>query len=144
MRKSKLQFSTPILKSNYIAINDAFIASNKPDSLNEIEMPIDHEVGYSEKDGNSVFVQLRVTVGEENDKYPFVACIEMLAKFTWDESLKESTIDKLLKINAPAHLLSYARPIISLLTSMTPFPAYNIPFMNFIEPAEEDKKEISN
>ena len=143
MKKSKLQFSTPILKSSYISINDTFIANNKPDSLNDIEMTIDHEVGYSERDGNSVFVQLRVTVGEESDKYPFVACIEMLAQFTWDKTLKENTIDKLLKINAPAHLLSYARPIISLLTSMTPFPAYNIPFMNLIETAEEDKKEIS-
>ena len=52
MKKSKLQFSTPILKSSYISINDAFIASNKPDSLNDIEMTIDHEVGYSERDGN--------------------------------------------------------------------------------------------
>lgn len=140
MKKSKLQFSNPILKSSNVSINDGFMDIHEPNELNEIEMPITHEVGYSEKEGNSVFVQLKVTVGENSDEYPFIASVELISQFTWDQSLKDNAIDKLLKVNAPAHLLSYARPIISLLTSMTPFPPYNLPFMNFLEPIEEDKR----
>lgn len=142
MKKSKLQFSNPILKSSNVSINDGFMDIHEPNELNEIEMPITHEIGYSEKEGNSVFVQFKVTVGKSSDEYPFIASVELISQFTWDKSLKDNTIDKLLKVNAPAHLLSYARPIISLLTSMTPFPPYNLPFMNFLEPIEEEKREI--
>lgn len=140
MIRSKLQFSNPILKSSYVSINDGFIASHEPSDINNIELPITHEVGYSERDGNSVIVQLKITVGDKSDDYPFIASVEMISQFTWDKALKDTTIDKLLRINAPAHLLSYSRPIISLLTSMTPFPAYDVPFMNFIETTEDNQK----
>ena len=40
-------------------------------------------------------------------------------------------VDKLLNQNAPSLLLSYIRPIVVQITAASPFPTYNIPFMNF-------------
>ena len=85
MNKSKLQFSPPILKSSYISINEDFIQNNTPESIAEIDMPIIHNVECSEFEEHSAFVKFMVTVGEENEKYPFIARVEMISQFTWDE-----------------------------------------------------------
>ena len=136
MNKSKLQFSPPILKSSYISINEDFIQNNTPESIAEIDMPIIHNVECSEFEEHSAFVKFLVTVGEENEKYPFIARVEMISQFTWDEDF-DNKAKELLPMNAPALLLSYSRPIISMLTSMTPFPPYYVPFINFVQ--KDDK-----
>ena len=56
--------------------------------------------------------------------------IKLASEFSWQD-LAENKIDVLLRQNAPALLLSYARPIISSITSASKFPTYNIPFLDF-------------
>ena len=58
---------------------------------------------------------------------------EFTANFRWSEALDEQRRDSLLKQNAPALLVSYARPIIAMITNASRFPAFNIPFINFTE-----------
>ena len=54
-----------------------------------------------------------------------------MANFRWMEGFEKEQIDLLVSQNAPALLLSYARPIISMTTNASHYPAYNIPFINF-------------
>lgn len=136
MEKSKLQFSPPILKSSYLSINDEFIKNNTPESMNNIEIPFKYQIDHSDIEDCSTFVKFTITVGEESDKYPFIAQVEMLSQFSWEKNYTDK-VDNLLEVNAPALLLSYSRPIISMLTSMTPFPPYHIPFLNFTKQDDE-------
>lgn len=61
----------------------------------------------------------------------------MSAKFLWEGDLEEKVVKSLLKSNAPAALLSYIRPIVSMMTMSSKYPALNIPFIDFT------KNEIS-
>ena len=56
-----------------------------------------------------------------------------MAKIKWNSELEDSKVNSFLNQNAPALLLSYARPIISMITNASRFPAYNIPFINFAD-----------
>ena len=56
----------------------------------------------------------------------------MVSGFTWND-LDDEMVDTLLRQNAPALLLSYARPIIASITNASKFPTYNIPFFDFSE-----------
>jgi len=71
---------------------------------------------------------------------PIWAVIKNQAVFEWENS--DAQIDSLLKTAAPAHLLSYIRPLISQLTTMSDLPALVIPLMNFSEenPKKMDKE----
>ena len=106
MEKSKLQFSPPILKSSYLSINDEFIKNNTPESMNNIEIPFKYQIDHSDIEDCSTFVKFTITVGEESDKYPFIAQVEMLSQFSWEKDYSDK-VDNLLEINAPALLLSY-------------------------------------
>ena len=71
---------------------------------------------------------------KKDDSSPFFIEAEEAALFRWNpEKVDAEHSEKLLKQNAPALLLSYLRPTISLITSASPYAAYDIPFMNFTE-----------
>ena len=53
----------------------------------------------------------------------------MVSVFTGNDL--DEQIDNLLRKNAPALLLSYARPLIASITNASKFPTYNIPFLDF-------------
>lgn len=75
-----------------------------------------------------------MTIGKEDASVPFYIYAEEGAAFRWNaEKIDEQHREKLLKQNAPALLLSYLRPTISVITAASPFNAYDIPFMNFTE-----------
>ena len=94
------------------------------------------------KDGNSAIVELTVQLnknGETEVEDPcFVAEATLQSTFSWSEDLGEEKINSLLNINAPALLVSYARPIFVQLTSASPFPTYNLPFLNMTEMFKEE------
>ena len=83
---------------------------------------------------NSAVVVLNLLIGKKDDSSPFFIEAEEAALFRWNpEKVDAEHSEKLLKQNAPALLLSYLRPTISLITSASPYAAYDIPFMNFTE-----------
>lgn len=82
------------------------------------------------KENKEAVVNLKLKIGENNEKYPFHIELEIYATFKCED---EGLFDKLVKNNAPALLLSYARPIISLVTAQSGYPAFNLPFMSFVD-----------
>lgn len=78
-------------------------------------------------------VVLNLLIGKKTTPLHFIEA-EEAALFRWNpEKVDAEHSEKLLKQNAPALLLSYLRPTISLITSASPYAAYDIPFMNFTE-----------
>lgn len=126
---SAFQFSNPALLKLTFELNDGF------NNNGEIEIEIKNDVEISpgpEKD--SSIVVLKLTIGKKDDSAPFYIYAEECAAFRWDSKVIDDLHkEKLLKQNAPALLLSYLRPTISVITSASPFDAYDIPFMNFTE-----------
>lgn len=126
---SEFQFSNPSLLNLSFGLNDGFVSSENTN----IEIKSEVEIGPGPED-NSAIVILKLTIGKENVSAPFYIYAEECAAFRWNaEKIDEQHQEKLLKQNAPALLLSYLRPTISVITAASPFNAYDIPFMNFTE-----------
>lgn len=125
MKESFFQFSDPQLTHLNFTINENF----SEELFDGFSLKSDVSRSVLEED-KKFLVSLKLEVGEVTEKQPFNITIEMSAYFMCK---KPEGINKLLQTNAPALLLSYARPIISLITSQAGYPSFNIPFMNFVE-----------
>lgn len=66
-----------------------------------------------------------------NSKLPFFIRETMKAKFIWKKGLNNNDEENLLKINAASLLLSYIRPQVRNITSLSKFSEQNIPFIDF-------------
>lgn len=128
MKKSGLQFKNPRLVEMEMRINKGFEhTDNEP-----VDIKLSFNVNINRmSDSSEAIVELTVIVGTEDSTNPFYIKATEGAMFKWEDEITD--IDKLLKQNAPAILLGYLRPVISMLTAMSPFAAYNIPAINFME-----------
>lgn len=127
---SAFQFSNPSLLKFSYKINDGF--SKEEDSIN-LDIHNEISIGPGPEEDTSVVV-LKITIGADDNSAPFYIYAEEGAVFRWEtEKINDSQSEELLKQNAPALLLSYLRPTIAMITAASPFPSYNIPFMNFTE-----------
>lgn len=130
MKKSDFKFSNPILLKTEFLLNKKFENDEKIVIGNSFNVSIKRD-----ENDNKAIVELTIKIGKKELKQSIPFYIELVigSAFTWNDVFDENTLQILLSQNAPALLLSYARPIIHSLTSMTPFPAYNVPFYNFTE-----------
>lgn len=133
MRESDFQFSNPVFTEFHLYINNDF------DNEKFDGMKIDSRasVTMTEKESNAI-VSLEINIGDKLEKFPFVIKCKLSSEFRWTEDTQD--VDELLQKNAPALLLSYARPYISMLTASSNYPAFNLPFMNFQDKNLEQNK----
>ena len=130
MKSSKFQFLNPYLEELYFTANPEYA----PDSAEigiEMQNAFNVQVARS-KNENKANVKLTLETNTENEKAPFKLRISMASDFKW-EDMDEKTIDSTLRLNAPALLLGYMRPIVANITNSSSFPVYNLPFFNFKE-----------
>lgn len=132
MKQSSFQFLSPELRYINFSMNDNFndsaqITSNITTKTN---VKIHKELPQA-------YVQLTILSDEANN-LPFCFEVSMGAEVNWDENCESDMINSILRNNVPAMLLSYIRPIISILTSNTGYPAFNIPFLDFRNADEEN------
>ena len=129
MKASDFQFTDPcLIHVNFRENKDFAIESGR-----EIEINTNIKVNQQRINDNEAVVSILINLGGEEKIVPFALEAEFAAQFRWGEAFDSKTVDSLLKQNAPALLLSYARPIISMITNASQFPAFNIPFFNFKE-----------
>ena len=129
MTQSGFQFANPIIsKINYVVHSEFKWNKEEPLSItNSFKTNISPS-----KSSRKAIVELDILIGDiDPQKEPFYIEMTIGAPFKWDEAYADETIRDLLSVNAPALLLSYARPIISTITNMSPYPSYDIPFYNF-------------
>lgn len=131
MKESIFQFSDPKLRALRFKVNENFSQESYKGFTftNNVFKSIVEE-------NREAIVSLELSIGDVNENCPFNIELEIYAKFKCDD---EAMFKKLIDTNAPAMLLSYARPIISLITSQSGYPALNLPFMNFAQ--DDDNQE---
>lgn len=77
-----------------------------------------------------LYIQLELNANIEKEEVPFKLIAKVAADFRW-EDLDDKAVDAMLRLNAPALLLGYMRPIVANITNSSAFPVYNLPFMDF-------------
>lgn len=135
MKESKFQFSKPYIENIVFNPSNENIKTKTFEIKNEFGVKIE-ELNENKRESK---VSLEVKLGtflsgtEDFDKsgFPFYIEITMSANFKFEEIDDRKLIDELLKRNAPVLLLSYVRPIVHYLTSLSKFPPYDIPFFDF-------------
>ena len=118
MKKSKFQFTDPELEKLEFDINAEYMESHTQ---------------VKREDSNESYVALTLRIGSNEENQPFTILVKMSAIFSWEENLEDKLVKSLLKSNAPAALLSYMRPIVSMITVSSKYPALNIPFIDFTQ-----------
>ena len=128
---SPFQFTAPLLTESH------FIVHREKRDKDVVNIHLHRNIVKSEENPTQALVEVKVQLNKNEDKELedacFVAEVTMQSAFTWPENLAEQQVNNLLEINAPALLISYIRPIIVQLTSASPIPVYNLPFLNLNE-----------
>lgn len=130
MKASPFQFTNPVLTKLEFNVNPDFKRSKNvaPEITNSFS------IGISRVEGKpKAKVTLDLNLNKSMEMAPFYLESSISALFQWDETLEDSVVNTLLSVNAPALLLSYLRPIIAGVTNVSPYPPYNVPFINFCE-----------
>ncbi len=132
MEASKFQFTNPYMEEV------AFQGSREKSA--EKDVPLSNTIRVQVKKDEkkheaSVRLIIKTDAGTDGELFKLV--VKMVSQFRWKD-LEDEKVDILLHQNAPALLLSYARPIIASITNASRFPTYNIPFLDFsVEPTAE-------
>lgn len=127
MRQSKFQFVNPYLEELCFSENANYNIEKEVALQNSFNVRIDRF-----ENDDSAKVTLSLEIKNDNDDKPFSLSLRISSIFNW-EGLEEEEVKKMLNYNAPALLLSYMRPIVSSITNFSRFPAYNLPFFNFLD-----------
>lgn len=132
MRESFFKFSRPIVKDVQYQISEEYTPNLKSKIDNKLF------TNFARKGNDNIaIVELHIDLGKgDSENPPFLLSLTIVAEFQWQEDYKEDKIDRLLQQNAPALLLSYARPIISNITLNSIMP-YDIPFIDFTKKSKE-------
>ena len=133
---SKFQFDRPILTKINFELSKDYDSSQNTSALMQIGIQANTT---RSNDAPEAVVAIIVTIGDKSPNSPFwIEAVES-AKFHWDESLDSKTIDLLLGQNAPALLISYIRPTITLITAASPFNAFTLPFIDLSKPIQSSQ-----
>lgn len=135
MKESNFQFTNPSLTYIRFLENETFIREQGKN----IELETNIRVDMKRIDDSKATVSILIKIGEEEERMPFVLETKFSANFRWDNKVSTDQVELFLNQNAPALLLSYARPVISMITNESRYPAYHLPFINF---ADIDKKDV--
>lgn len=135
MKKSQFQFTKPILDKVIFKVSDEQIEAKNVQIQHEIGVRIEDLVENEKEKRVHLEVKLgspKLDTGEiDVDAFPFYIEVKMQATFLIGEIQDEGLVNELLQKNAPVLLLSYIRPIVHNLSSMSKFPPYDIPFLDF-------------
>lgn len=127
-----ISFEDPTLNKMIFDINNDF-SEEEYNGLNNMKynLIVKDDISNEEEDTReSSLVIFNLIIGGASKEYPFKVEIEYQSIFHWE---KNSSVNKetFLKVNAPAILYSYCRPIISNISNLSKYPSLNIPFYNF-------------
>jgi len=132
MKNSSFQFKAPVLSHLEFVLNSEFNREEKSHYKNEFQ------IGYNKNDnGYEAIVELSITIGAapESQNQPYTVKMVIGSVFRWNDDYSAELIESLLTINAPALLVSYARPIVASITNSSGCGSYNIPFIDFTDKA---------
>lgn len=141
MKNSSFQFKAPVLSHLDFTLNNDFNRDERSHFKN------DFQVGYNKNEaGREAIVELSVAIGvpSESQNQPFSVKLVIGSVFRWNDDFSEELVESLLTTNAPALLVSYARPIVASITNSSGCGTYNIPFIDFTDKTEVVAPRIEN
>ena len=129
---SSFQFSNPSLLKLSFALNNGFETEDASQINISLESHVETQPGPEE---NSAVVVLNLLIGKKDDSSPFFIEAEEAALFRWNpEKVDAEHSEKLLKQKCTGIIvILFAPNRFLLITSASPYAAYDIPFMNFTE-----------
>jgi len=127
MKESQFQFTDPKLEEVKFIVNETF------DNEKFQGISLESNTTVRDLESRKSYVALTLYVGGEDENQPFNIMVRMSAIFTWSEYIEDDRVKLLLRTNAPAALLSYIRPLVTIMTASSGYPSLNIPFINFTE-----------
>lgn len=127
MKNSVLQFKNPQLTKLIFEINPNYVVNNQ-----QINIKKEFKTNVIHLQENEDIVEFTIIIGTNDNTSPFYIKATESAIFKFNGS-DEIAKNNLLKCNAPAVLLGYLRPIISTITALSPYSAYNLPLIDFTE-----------
>ncbi len=134
-----MAFTAPILTYFRFELNPDF----KDDGHGlSAELHFHHSIDRPEGENEAtVGLELQINVEQEQrlENAPFWLDVEYAARFSWDEDMPQKEIEQQLRVNASAVLIGYIRPIVAMVTSSSPLPTYNLPFINVNEMFNQKK-----
>ena len=135
MQSSAFQFKTPVMRKAVFQVNEGF--QNEDGG---IEMPASISTRRCvDDDASTAYVEIEVLVGEKTKKYPFYAAVSYGADFRWKPGTFDGErLERLLSQNAPALLLGYVRVAIATLNNFSPYPSYNLPFVDLTKEMQQN------
>lgn len=126
MKESFFKFRRPLIKDIHYELSDNYT----PDKETRIGSKLTTSFAKDNEMPRAI-VKLHIDLGSsESENSPFSLSLTSYAEFHWDSDSSEEKINKLLQQNAPALLLSYARPVISTITANSGLQ-YDMPFIDF-------------
>ena len=136
MKQSIFKFSKPIVEKLIYNVKENCNTANLKGKA--IPLAFNTDIFMSEDDRKATVV-LNIKA-EDIDDFPFEFSIEMSSRVKWDKEVSEAMLDSILNKNVPAMILSYARPIISMITSHSDYKPLDLPFID-LRDSSSDKKE---
>ena len=128
-KESDFQFTNPVLTGlEYVITPDFDDNDNKT-----VQIGTNISVEVHKTGERTAVVKLIVEIGEKSKDMPFWLKASEKANFRWNPEIDDDTSDVLLRQNAPSLLLGYLRVIVSQVTAVSVYGAYNIPFINFTQ-----------
>ena len=124
MKESFFRFSDPHITSIQYKDNPDF----DPESFEDMRIDFTNHIGRS-KEQNKAQVTVNMEIGDDKAS-PFQIRIAMRAYFEWDDCDNEELVQELLEKNAVSLLIGYIRPLVSMITSSSRFPTFNLPFID--------------
>lgn len=137
MKKSQFKFSKPIVEDlKYTLRNDWDISKYHNKTAFNVGVDVDKE-----DNGNTAIVRLVLKIDSED--FPYNIDMTAGTKVTWNSDISEKMLDSVLENNIPATLLSYVRPLVSVITSYSPYNQLDIPLLDFRSDQDDDNQQTN-
>ena len=101
-----------------------------------IEYDFNSKYSIAEDGKNIGRLEMEIRVFPTIEKPPFRINTKMEGMFEWSEGIKKDELEMYLSVNGNAVLYSYARPILTQLTTFAGCNPLFMPLMNFVDDEE--------
>lgn len=125
-----LQFEDPTVLKFDFQVNDNFDFDETVDDTDIstlVEMPSELEIDFTD----DIPVYLTVFINYESNNAPYKITARILSLFRVSDILPHDEALQVLQNEGASILLSYLRPIMSMMTSASGFPAMTVPMLDF-------------
>jgi len=125
-----LQFEDPTVLKFEFQVNDNFDFEDTADDTDIstlVEIPNEADIDFDD----DIPVYLSVFINYESDNAPYKITTKIMSLFKVSNLMSHEDALQILQTDSASILLSYLRPIISMMTAASGFEAMTVPMLDF-------------